>query len=194
MPTWSSGNRWLTQAEMEYNAQLVQAYGLNAGWTKNAICAILGNMEAESTINPGIWGDYGAAYGLVQWNPYTKYSEWWGPGWQNNGDAQMDRIQYEADNNEQWGWNDQLQQAPPYSLSDFLADDQTSISDMAMYWCWFYERPTNPYQWDRAANALEWEAFLDWDDPPDPPPEPPEPPEPPFPYWLLFKFRGRGMH
>lgn len=199
MATWSSGNRYLTTEEMQYNAQLVQAYGLNAGWSKNAICAILGNMESESGINPGIWENLTpgrGGYGLVQWTPYTKYSQWAGSGWQNNGDKEMDRIAYEAANNEQWFYNSQIQEAPPYDFIDFLHDSTTPITDMANYFLWFYEHPANPIQPWRGEQALEWEAFLTWDDPPEPPPDPPEPPEPPepqFPYWLLFKFRGRGI-
>lgn len=200
MPTWSSGNRYLTQAEMEYNAQLVQEYGLNAGWTRNAICAMLGNMEAESGINPGIWENltpWQGGYGLVQWTPYTKYATWAGTGWQNNGDMEMDRIAWEVENNVQWFHNYELGIDPPYDFADFMADDTTPLEDMTNYWLWFYEHPANPIQPGRYSNAQYWDSFLDWDNPPDPPPdppEPPEPPEPPFPYWILFKFRGRGLH
>ena len=200
MAEWSSGNRYLSQEEMEYNAQLVQAYGLNAGWSKNAICAILGNMESESGINPGIWESltpWRGGYGLTQWTPYTKYSQWAGVGWQNNGDKEMDRIAWEAANDEQWFYNSQIGEYPPYDFSDFLRDSTTTIATMANYFLWFYEHPANPIQPWRGEQALAWESFLDWDDPPEPPPVPPEPPEPPepeFPYWLLFKFRGRGLH
>lgn len=35
------------------NANLIKSFFENEGWTLNAICGILGNMQAESTINPG---------------------------------------------------------------------------------------------------------------------------------------------
>ena len=193
---WIYGNRYLNDEEMLNNAQIVQEYGLASGWTPNAICAILGNMETESSINPGIWENldpYSGGYGLVQWTPYTKYSNWAGIGWQNNGDKQLERIDYEAANNIQWFYNSEIGQAPPYPFSAFLADDTTPIATMANYFLWFYEHPTEPIQPARAQQALAWYEALDWDVPPGPtPPEPPEPQN--VGWWILFKFRGRGLH
>lgn len=193
---WIYGNRYLNDEEMLNNAQIVQEYGLASGWTPNAICAILGNMQTESTINPGVWQDlipYSGGYGLVQWTPYTKYSNWAGIGWQNNGEKQLERIDYEAANNIQWFYNSEIGQAPPYPFSAFLANDTTPIATMANYFLWFYEHPANPIQPARAEQALAWYEALDWDTPPGP--EPPEPPEPQnVRWWILFKFRGRGLN
>lgn len=190
---WISGNRYLSLAEMQNNAELVQAYGLAEGWSINAICAILGNMQEESGINPGIWENrepYVGGYGLVQWTPYTKYSNWAGSGWRNNGDKQLERISYEAANDLQWDDNFYLG-PPPYSFTEFLTDDTTDLATMANYFLWYYERPRVNIQPERAVNAQYWYDFLDWENPPEPPgPEPPEP-EPEFPWWILFKFRGR---
>lgn len=189
---WISGNRYLTLAEMQNNAELIQGYGLANGWSVNAICAILGNMQAESSINPGIWENltaWSGGYGLVQWTPYTKYSSWAGAGWQNNGNKELDRIAYEAANNIQWFYNSEIGQAPPYSFADFLTDDETDLATMANYFLWFYEHPQNPIQPQRAANAQYWYEHLDWDNPPGPP----DLPEPEFPWWILFRFRGRGL-
>lgn len=200
---WIGGNYYLSLAQMQNNAKIVQAYGLSQGWSVNAICAILGNMQEESGINPGIWENLSpgiGGYGLVQWTPYTKYSNWAGSGWQNNGTRELERISWEADNNQQWGRNETLGQDPPYDFNSFLTDTTTNLTTMANYFLWYYERPYNPYQPKRAQNAQYWYNYLDWDDPPDPDPpdppdpDPPEPPEPedPFPWWLLFKFKGRG--
>lgn len=206
---WISGNRYLTTAEMQNNAEIVQGYGIAQGWSPNAICAVLGNMSWESTINPGIWGDNGDAYGLVQWNPYTKYSEWAGSGWQNNGTRQLERISYEAANGLQWS----SVPPAPYTMTQFLYDRVSGIDTLTRYWCWYYERPSVTAMDTRIYWANYWATHLDWDDPPHPPPpdppspdppeppgpEPPEPPgpeppEPPiFPAWLLFKFKGRGQ-
>ena len=78
---WITGNRFLSLAEMQINAELFQGWALAAGWSVHAICAMLGNIQSESTINPGIWeslSPYSGGYGLVQWTPYTKYSNWAG--------------------------------------------------------------------------------------------------------------------
>ena len=49
---WISRNSALTQAEMENNANIVIAYYRGLGINDNTIAGILGNMQAESTINP----------------------------------------------------------------------------------------------------------------------------------------------
>jgi hypothetical protein len=38
--------------EMDLNAEYICRYLLAEGWTLNAICGMLGNMQAESSINP----------------------------------------------------------------------------------------------------------------------------------------------
>lgn len=49
---WISRNSALTLAEMENNADIVIAYYRGFGINDNTIAGILGNMQAESTINP----------------------------------------------------------------------------------------------------------------------------------------------
>lgn len=76
-----SNNKYLTQGEMESNAKEIYIYLSDKGWTINAISGLLGNMQRESTINPGLWqslkeGNYSGGYGLVQWTPATKYTNW----------------------------------------------------------------------------------------------------------------------
>ena len=73
---WISGNRYLSASEMKNNAQIIMDYLLAAGWTKNAIAGMLGNMQTESGCNPGIWEsltiDWSRGYGLVQWDACNK--------------------------------------------------------------------------------------------------------------------------
>ena len=76
-----SGNKYLSQEEMENNAKEIYAYFKDKGWTLNAIAGVLGNMQQESTINPGLWQslkeyNYSGGFGLVQWTPATKYTNW----------------------------------------------------------------------------------------------------------------------
>ena len=44
-------NAYLTQAQMDGNAQYIANWLSTKGWTRNAIAAILGNMQRESNIN-----------------------------------------------------------------------------------------------------------------------------------------------
>lgn len=177
MSDWISGNRYLNTAEMQNNARIFRGRGFAIGWSNNAIFAMLGNIQAESGINPGIWENltpYTGGYGLTQWTPYTKYSEWWGDGWENNGDAEMQRISFEAVNGLQWFRNAELGIDPPITLSEFLVSD-LPVDTLTRYWLWFYEHPTDPGQATqnaRIANARAWEKFFK------------------IPAWLLFKFGG----
>lgn len=40
---------------MKPNAEYVYDFFTDKGWAENAVAAILGNMQTESNINPGIW-------------------------------------------------------------------------------------------------------------------------------------------
>lgn len=171
MNGWITGNRFLSQAEMEHNALLVNQNLYNAGFSLNAISAIIANMEAESTINPGIWEGlvpYSGGYGLVQWTPYYKYSDWAGMYWENNGDAQCKRIAYEFDNGLQYY---------PTNAYAILASTFKKSNDEPEYlagaWMYNYERPASYssllYRQER---ARYWYNYLKDDTPQVPEPTP----------------------
>ena len=74
-------SRPLNSEEMRNNAQEQANYMINFGFTANAISAILGNEQSESTINPGRWqsdivGNMSGGFGLVQWTPATNIINW----------------------------------------------------------------------------------------------------------------------
>lgn len=157
MAEWITGNRFLSLSEMENNAQLVANELAKHKWTKQAIAGALGNMQTESTINPGIWQDLtvGGGYGLVQWTPYTKYSEWAGDGWEDNGSKECERIQYEVEHSLQWITTDEY----PMSFEEYIHSTE-SADYLAWVWLYNYERPTNLNQPDRAEHALYWFDFI----------------------------------
>lgn len=105
----------LTTDEMNVNALYITSYLVNKGWSYNAVSAILGNMQAESSLNPGRWqsdnvGNYASdgGYGLTQWTPQTKYLNWCSSQGFNDPstmDNNLARIIYEVENNLQWGSN-----------------------------------------------------------------------------------------
>lgn len=73
---WIGRNSALTQSEMENNANIVINYYRSVGIEDNTIAAILGNMQAESSINPNRYeGGVGPGYGLVQWTPKSSLEE-----------------------------------------------------------------------------------------------------------------------
>lgn len=74
-------SRALNTQEMTGNAQEIVNTYTSQGWARNALCALLGNMTRESSINPGRWqsdnvGNLSGGFGLVQWTPATNYINW----------------------------------------------------------------------------------------------------------------------
>lgn len=163
MNNWIAGNRYLNEQEMQHNAQIIYSILTSNGWTINSISALLGNMESESNINPGIWEnltEFSGGYGLVQWTPYTKYSEWAGVGWENNGDKECERIQYEVDNNIQWFGNQYAPiTTPPLSFYEFTQSTE-SVGTLASYFLWYYEHASNTDPTERISQAEKWYTFL----------------------------------
>lgn len=168
--SWISKNMFLSDDDMKVNARLVYKRLKKHGFSVNAIAGILGNMEAESTINPGIWEGlqpYIGGYGLVQWTPYEKYADWAGEGWQNNGDMECDRIAYEFDEGIQY-----------YPTSDYpisAAEYKTSLESpetLAAAWMYNYERPWSYdncwYRQERARWWYDWLLSSDKDEPSEP--------------------------
>lgn len=145
---WISGNRFLNQSEIDNNAIKFYYTMTRLGCSYNAILGMLANLRVESTINPGIWENlspYNGGYGLVQWTPYTKYSNWAGSNWENNGQKECERIIYEARNNLQWFSNPNAGDIgyptnPPITLNEFLTSNLPP-NVLADYWTLYYEHP-----------------------------------------------------
>lgn len=109
VPTTYCSNAYLTEEQRTANAQYILDMLRRRGWTRNAICGMLGNMEMESTINPGIWEDFEEnnmtkGFGLVQWTPATKYIDWANEHGiaVANINSQLRRILYEVQEGEQY--------------------------------------------------------------------------------------------
>lgn len=69
---WVSEDRYLTQSEQENNANIIINYYRGLGINDKTIAAILGNMQAESTLSPVLTErGGGGGYGLVQWTPQS---------------------------------------------------------------------------------------------------------------------------
>jgi hypothetical protein len=158
-----SANRFLTKEEMTVNAQYIMSYLTSRGWTRNAVAGMLGNMETESTINPGIWqslqeGNMSGGYGLVQWTPASKYTNWAdsrGLPWGGMG-SQLQRIEYEVANNIQWISTSSY----PLTFSQFKKSTE-SPEYLASAFITNYERPADPVQPIRSTQARYWYDNLD---------------------------------
>jgi murein DD-endopeptidase MepM/ murein hydrolase activator NlpD len=153
-----SGNRFLTLEEMTVNAQYILDYLGSRGWTKNAVCGMLGNMQTESTINPAIWqnldsGNMSMGFGLVQWTPASKYIDWANV----NGfpyqemDSNLKRIEWEVENNQQWISTGDY----PLSFQEFKVSTQTP-EYLGQAFLRNYERPADQNQPARSTQARYW--------------------------------------
>ena len=141
----------LSQDEREHNASMAMSQLRQNGFTIYAASGIVGNMWAESLMNPGQWqGDtpFSGGYGLVQWTPYTLYSDWAGADWQNNGPKEIARILYEKANGlefypsttyPQWRWNNFSRMEPTEGLSQI-----ETVNLAASVFLYNYMRPSDP--------------------------------------------------
>ena len=96
-----------------------------------------------------------AGYGLVQWTPYTKYTNWILPADPSTMDNNLSRILYEIQNNLQWIATSQYN----YSFSDFTQSTDTPYN-LALAFLANYERPADPNQPARGTQAEYWYQFL----------------------------------
>lgn len=181
-----SKNAYLKQSEKEINARYIWNYLGSKGWTINAVAGLLGNLESESTLSPTLWqsriegsiinsdgthslnmsvlAGRSSGYGLVQWTPYSRYTNWC----KSNGlnywdiDSQLARIIYETQHpSEAWA-------LPSYNRSYVFRGDSfygfsfndfiTSTKDpgwLAACFAFCYEKPdaSNNTLSDREKNA-----------------------------------------
>lgn len=157
-----SANRFLTMDEMKINAEYIWSYLGTRGWTLNAVAGMLGNMQTESTINPGIWqnldaGNYSLGYGLVQWTPATKYTDWCAANGleRSDIDSALKRIIYELENGLQFYPTD----AYPITFSQFKTST-ASAYELGMAFLLNYERPADQNQPARGTQAEYWYNYL----------------------------------
>lgn len=195
----------ISMADRKTNAENVLAI-LNGqlGWSFEAVCGVLGNMEAESYVNPGACESnrgiprtgsiyYGGGIGLIQWTDlpaYTKENvhpllwyadrvsgQWW------DGTLQTNLINYADDytitscgtTQPRWGWISSA--AHPLSFADYKAYTGTP-EDAATYWLYNLERGDYGSEATRRVNARYWYNVLQGLTPDPPDPTPPTPPTP----------------
>lgn len=171
-------NPGMTEAQKQNNVNIIAAYFRGLGWTDNAISAVCGNMEIESWLNPGQFEtgyNYSdqKGFGLVQWTPRTKFSDWAGADWRTNYNLQLQRIKYELDNGLQW------EPKAAYNYMTFAEFTQSTATPeyLVMAFEYSYESGT-PMTEQREAAARKWYNYLGGTPTPGN-----------IPIWMLFKIR-----
>lgn len=157
---WHMSNSYLdTYGDtMTDNAYMVFSYFHDLGFSNAAIAGLLGNMQRESTINPGLWESLtvgSGGYGLVQWTPAS--------GWFNyasahgidttdadeSGDGQCACVN-NCTNDGQWIPTSSY----PYSWAEFA--QLTDVHEAVKAFCYEYERPGVVALQDRLDYADHW--------------------------------------
>ena len=163
------GTLRLNSANIRNNGILAYLYFRNAGWKIRPICAVLGNMEWESTINPATYQGYvptgndndpNTGYGLVQWTPPSKIKNWLAA---NNydakdGDAQCKWIDEETVSEGQW-----IDRGSYYeTFSAFKSDvsHNTEWLTRCFERCFEGSQLTDYALQQRINNANAWETFI----------------------------------
>lgn len=200
----ATGGYYRTSTEAQANATMIYSILYSLGWTLEAVCGVLGNVESESAYNPWRWqgdavlpvGDNrinyqnAHAYGLCQWDPAGKYINngsgysGYGPNYSNQTGSTTDgesQMRYLNDNADYYS-------TASYPLSYAQYKQATiaggySVAYLARAWFYNFERGT----WDegRVTAAEYWYNYFSG----SPPPEPPGPTGR-LPVWLLFKIKG----
>lgn len=172
--SWITGNRYLSTTEQQNNAILIKTKLLEKGWSINAIAGLLGNMESESTINPGIWqsldeGNYNGGFGLVQWTPATNYTNWATENGYaiDDGDGQLIWIDEITESFGQWIPTD----AYNFSFSTFKTSTENP-EYLASAFLKNFERAGVEVEEERRSQAAKWYTYITGTEPdPDPDPE-----------------------
>ena len=125
----------LSQDEKDENASRIYTFFTKQGWTKEAICGMLGNMDVESRMNPRAENQGTDSYGLVQWHPSSKLTNWAiseSLDWEL-GITQCKRISFEEENNLQWAsWS-------TYAFSYWAREMVDTVENMANIFMTHYE-------------------------------------------------------
>lgn len=157
----------LSFLEMKNNAGIIVDTLVPEGWTMQAVCGMLGNMQPESTINPGRWesdkvGNLSGGFGLTQWTPATKVRNWiyktYGSTDYTNGNFQLSRIVYEFANGIQFAPTKEF----PMTGTEFTMST-LSAERLAEIFMINYERPLDQSESARAIRrkyaAAWWKEF-----------------------------------
>ena len=181
------GSNYLDVSEMEPFAQYIWQYFGSKGWSKNAVAALLGNMQQESNINPHLWegridgsiidsttgkhtldtselAGFTGGYGLVQWTPYTKYTNWCAKKGLNYWDinSQLQRIEAELAVDDSGSDPDEIDQWSNYCDMTFkeFTTSEKDVTTLTEIFCESYEKAGEPNYTARYQYAEYWYNFI----------------------------------
>lgn len=172
--TWirTHDSRYFNQSQMQNNAACIYQWFYAKGWTINAIAALCGNIQAESTFNPDLIEHGGTGHGLVQWTPpedlykvldylYQDYSDWGDPERQCNAIyAEYQKTIGEIPPHTDPDFDKQWYPTTEYPISWYdWAHSTGDPKELAYAFQRNYERPAQIHP-ERGDYALYWYDYL----------------------------------
>lgn len=170
MAEWYNPNNFLTNPQRENNATIMYNLFSSWGWNPLAIFALLGNMEYESSLSPGVVENLATnnppnkGYGLIQWtdskatnvhnNPLWKwvYRNYGNYDWQD-GNKQCIFI----NGDDRSGWIPV--KSYPISYDEFKAGKtQNGLEWLTK--AYFYNRERGTWSNQRLTYAQKWYEFF----------------------------------
>lgn len=180
---------YLTQSEMENNATEFYGYFNSKGFTIESVAGMLGNLQQESNINPGMKQSASASsgWGLIQWTPsrnLTDYATAHGADW-STGEIQTQLMRDEIIN----GYGNQWLPKPSlgYSYTGAEFSQLTDVAEACKAYLYERERAGTEALSNRLTYASNWYEYLTGVTPPTPPTPPTPTKRKRMPVWMMCR-------
>ena len=162
---------YLTQSEMENNATEFYGYFNSKGFTVESVSGMLGNLQQESNINPGMkqTASTSSGWGLIQWTPssnLTDYATAHGSDW-TTGEIQTQLIWDEIINGYGGQWLPKPALGYTYTGEEFSR--LTDVTEACKSYLYERERAGTEALTNRLTYASNWYEYLTGVTPPTPP-------------------------
>ena len=163
--------QYLTQSEMENNANEFYGYFNSKGFTIESVAGMLGNLQQESNINPGMkqTASTSSGWGLIQWTPssnLTEYATAHGTDWAT-GEIQTQLMWDEIINGYGGQWIPKPALGYSYTGDEF--SKLTDVSEACKAYLYERERAGVEALSNRLTYASNWYEYLTGVTPPTPP-------------------------
>lgn len=178
---------YLTHSEMENNATEFYGYFNSKGFTIESVAGMLGNLQQESNINPGMKQTASASsgWGLIQWTPssnLTNYATAHGANW-STGEIQTQLMWDEIINGYGGQWIPKPNKGYSYTGEEF--SQLTNVTTACMAYLIERERADVEVAEKRVAYANAWYEYLTGVTPPTPPTPPTPTKRKRMPLWMM---------
>lgn len=182
-------NAYLTQSEMENNATEFYGYFNSKGFTIESVAGMLGNLQQESNINPGMKQTASASsgWGLIQWTPssnLTDYATAHGSDWAT-GEIQTQLMWDEIINRYGGQWIPKPSLGYGYTGAEF--SQLTDVAEACKAYLYERERAGTEALTKRLTYANNWYEYLTGVTPPTPPTPPTPTKRKRMPVWMMCR-------